>query len=93
MARMIRKQVYLDDRQELILKQMAALTGRTESQLIRDAIDLKFDPDSARSRRIRAALDAIAVGERMADAVDPKAGSAWPGRDVLYDPPRGMPKK
>jgi len=93
MARMVRKQVYLDDRQEVILKQMSALTGRTESQLIRDAIDLRFDPDSARSHRIRAALEAIAVGERMAGTVGPDAGPAWSGRDALYEPPRGMPKK
>lgn len=94
MARMVRKQFYIDDRQDLMLKKAAALTGRTESQLIRDAIDQLYDPDYARARRVKAVEEAIAIGERMAGVAEARGitGPAWPGRDALYEPPRGMPK-
>jgi hypothetical protein len=39
MSRMVRKQVYLDRRQDEILKAKAAETGPTESELIRRAIE------------------------------------------------------
>jgi hypothetical protein len=48
---MVRKQVYLDPRQDELLKAAAAASGKTESQLIRDAIDDAYDPDAARRRR------------------------------------------
>jgi hypothetical protein len=91
---MVRKQFYIDDRQDLMLKKAAALTGRTESQLIRDAIDQLYDPDYARARRVKAVGEAIAIGERMAGVAEARGiiGPAWPGRETLYQPPRGMPK-
>ncbi|MBA4370896.1 MAG: hypothetical protein C0418_04885 [Coriobacteriaceae bacterium] len=47
MARMVRKQVYIDERQDALLKERAELTGRTESELIRRAIDEAYDPMAA----------------------------------------------
>lgn len=37
--RMVRKQVYIEERQERALKELAKKTGRAEAELIRDAID------------------------------------------------------
>jgi hypothetical protein len=39
MAKMIRKQVYIEPRQEALLKQLVRETGVTEAELIRQAID------------------------------------------------------
>lgn len=39
MARRLRKQIYLDPRQELALKRQAAETGASEAEIIRQAID------------------------------------------------------
>jgi hypothetical protein len=39
MTRMVRKQVYIEPRQEALLKQLARETGATEADLIRQAID------------------------------------------------------
>jgi hypothetical protein len=38
-AQMVRKQVYIEPRQEAILKQLARLLGITEAEVIRRAID------------------------------------------------------
>jgi hypothetical protein len=39
MAKMVRKQVYIEPRQETLLKQLVRETGATEAELIRQAID------------------------------------------------------
>jgi len=39
MAKMVRKQVYIEPRQEALLKQLTQETGATEAELIRQAID------------------------------------------------------
>jgi hypothetical protein len=39
MAKMVRKQLYIEPRQEALLKQLVRETGVTESELIRQAID------------------------------------------------------
>jgi len=94
MARMVRKQVYIDEWQEAVLKQKAAVTGRTESQLIRDAINAAYDIDHLRERRVKAVEEMIAIADSMAGVAEARGitGPAWPGRAALYEPPRGMPK-
>jgi hypothetical protein len=39
MTRMMRKQVYIEPRQEALLKRLARETGATEAEIIRQAID------------------------------------------------------
>ncbi len=39
MTRMVRKQVYIEPRQEALLKRLVRETGATEADLIRQAID------------------------------------------------------
>jgi antitoxin ParD1/3/4 len=39
MPTMIRKQVYIRPKQERLLKRLARKTGKTEAEIIRDAID------------------------------------------------------
>lgn len=94
MARMVRKQINIEERQVEILKTWMRRTGRSESDLIRQAIDDAYDPETADARR-REAYEAWKRGREEARARSRAAGiePAWPGRDALYDPPRGMPKK
>ena len=39
MTRMVRKQVYIEPRQEALLKRLVRETGATEAEIIRQAID------------------------------------------------------
>lgn len=41
MTKMVRKQVYIESRQEGMLKRLARETGATEAEIIRQAIDLQ----------------------------------------------------
>lgn len=94
MVRMVRKQVYIDDRQERLLKEQAALTGRTESDLIREAIDAAYDGELEQARCAVALRRLFEIGdEAMEELKDkPLEGPVWPGRAALYEPSRHMPK-
>ena len=50
MGVMVRKQVYIEPRQEEMLKQAAAETGMTEAEIVRQALDL-WDERVAQHRR------------------------------------------
>lgn len=54
MSGRIRKQVYLDPQQEARLKQLAAETGLTEAELIRQALDRGLPPLAAGRRNRQA---------------------------------------
>ena len=66
MTRMVRKQLYIDERQDALLKAESARTGETESALIRRAIDSAYDPEAARIEgearvaRFNSAVEALA---------------------------------
>ena len=85
MARMVRKQVYLDPRQDELLKAAAARTGKTESALIREAIDDAFDIDAVRLDR-QAALDRWTKDtEEFARRIAEMGGIEPWTRDGLYE--------
>jgi len=52
---MVRKQLYLEPDQERRLKALAATHGRTEAQIMRDALDRFPDPASTEVARLIAA--------------------------------------
>lgn len=69
MDQMIRKQIYLGKRQDLLLKRLSKARGISEAELIRRALDREFnqaeprrsprDPQAwARARRVMLALQA-----------------------------------
>ena len=67
MARMVRKQIYIEESHDRLLKEKAVMTGLTESELVRRAIVEVYDAGAAqRAREIRlqrfdAAFDALAA--------------------------------
>lgn len=84
MARMIRKQVYIDARRERLLKRQARQLGVTEAELIRRGIDLLDSAPVVRPMRERDLRDYEAlVRERMKMRV-PQTGRAWT-REELYE--------
>jgi hypothetical protein len=83
---MIRKQVYIEERQDRSLKRRAKELGLTEAELIRQGIDaLDRQPRSEpRARR----LEALAESERVVRARRrmrvPQTGRGWT-REELYE--------
>jgi hypothetical protein len=83
---MVRKQVYLDTRQDGLLKKAARETGKTESQLIRDAIDDAYDPDAARRRREAVAEEWHRGNEEFARWISERGGiGPWKREDLYRD--------
>lgn len=96
MARMVRKQINIEERQDEILKREARMSGRSESELIRKAIDDVYAPEVAAERR-RVAIEAWErstekVHQRMRE-LGPAAGPVWEGREAIYRNSRGTIKK
>jgi hypothetical protein len=85
MARMRRKQIYIEERQEILLRRLAKRHGLSEAELIRQAVDRE-----ARASRLapltaaRTALaDFIEFGKSRT-AAPGSAGRTW-RRENLYD--------
>ena len=63
---MVRKQVYIEDRQQAHIKRLARRRGVTEAQVIRQAIDGQADVSENRGRLDPAARDeALALMRRL----------------------------
>jgi hypothetical protein len=86
MSGMVRKQIYIHQRQEAQLKRLARLRGTSEAKIIREAIDRETAAGSnPRIGDSRAALDEIL---RFALARQDQPGSGEPyrwNRQEIYD--------
>ena len=51
---MIRKQFYIEPRQERLLKKFAKKTGKTEAEIIRQAIDEHVEEEQREADRLKA---------------------------------------
>jgi len=89
MARMVRKQVYIEERQERQLKRRARELGVSEAELIRQGIDrigsLSFLPRREEAWRAAKSL----IRQRMKIRVR-QTGRAW-RREELYEQRLGPP--
>ena len=54
MSTMIRKQFYIEPRQERLLKRIAKKTGKTEAEIIREAIDRHAEETERAQSRLEA---------------------------------------
>ena len=89
MARMVRKQLYLDDAQEASLKHYARERGVTEADLMRQALDA-FLAGIAREER-DAAWGRIEAFSKKRAAMGPVPGTRDWTREGLYDRPKDKP--
>ena len=82
---MVRKQIYIEDRQEALLKRLSARLRISEAQLIRQGIDRCVEGEIPRERRLKAWKEIQAfIGRRMAQGTAPQSSRAWT-RQELYD--------
>ena len=84
MSRMIRKQVYIEPRQEELLKRRARELGISEAELIRRGIDQISQVPIALAPYQRAWEEAKAFIEQRMQMNVPQTGRSWT-RDELYD--------
>jgi hypothetical protein len=83
-ARMVRKQVYLEARQDAWLKRRAAELGVTEAELIRRGLDRLGRAPEAWPPDPGAWAEARAEIVRRLEMTAPQTGRAWT-RDELYE--------
>jgi hypothetical protein len=86
MARMVRKQIYITEEQERLLKQRARERAKTEADLVREGLDLILRPEDEQARlqawaRVKEFLDERALIEA------PQTPRTWT-REELYDRPK-----
>jgi hypothetical protein len=85
MAGMIRKQVYLERRQDRELKRLARRTKKTESELIRAGVDRLIEAETAERRRQQAIAEHEAfIDQRMAKGPLPGTRD-WTREDIYND--------
>ncbi len=85
MTTMIRKQVYLESRQNAQIKQLAEERGTTEAEIIRTAVDLLLG-ETARLHRAQAAWEqaqALMEARAVEGAAFLREERGW-NRDELY---------
>ncbi|MCL4466221.1 MAG: hypothetical protein M1389_09365 [Chloroflexi bacterium] len=83
MERMIRKQVYLEPAQEARLKRVAELTGQSEAELIRRALDQQIATLSVRRNQHAWEAEKAYIQKRIRRGRLP-GGRTWT-RDELHD--------
>ena len=74
---MVRKQVYIEPRQERLLKRRARALGVTEAALIREGIELLDSARPAGASRERAMKELFAVIEERTRMRVPQTGRGW----------------
>ena len=84
MAQKIRKQIYIDQRQERKLKRLSEKTGASQAEIIRLAIDSHFALSGKSSTDIRA-WDVERVFIRQLIAMDPVDGTSMWKREGLHE--------
>ncbi len=84
MAQMIRKQVYIEPRQDAILKGLARRLGVSEAEVIRQAIDRQAPAVPVGVRDLQAwEREKVFIAERM--AAGPVSSTRRWSRDAIYE--------
>ncbi len=83
-ARMIRKQIYIEQRQERLLKRRARELRLTEAELIRRSIDAAASPLPPLPRSKEAWKEILAYVRRHRSMDVPQTGRRWT-REELYE--------
>ena len=83
---MVRKQIYIEERQEALLKRLSQRMGISEAELIRRGIDQCAQAEVKRQRRLKAweEMKDFILRERVAQEPVKEAPRTWK-REDLYD--------
>jgi hypothetical protein len=82
---MIRKQIYIESRQQAILKEQARTLGTTEAELIRQAIDRQMTSVRLGARDLKAwEREKTFIAKRMAKGPAP-GGRRWKREDAYEE--------
>jgi len=84
MSVMVRKQVYIEPRQDEMLKRAAAETGMTEAEIVRRALDL-WDERVAQHRRVQEIWEEERAFIESLIAQGPVPGGRTWTREELYE--------
>ena len=85
MGTMVRKQVYIEPRQDELLKRIASATGATEAEIIRQAIDQYAAQALTRARRLDAWKRQRAFIQELIDQGPIEGGGRTWRRSDAYD--------
>lgn len=83
MSRMVRKQIYIEPRQDELLKRRARELGVTESDLIRSAIDQIGLATPAMPLDLGAWEEAKALIRQRMEMTVPQTGRTWTREELL----------
>ena len=82
---MIRKQLYFEPRQDRALKRLARQNGKTEAEIVRQALDRLVEDTVRDKERLKAWEETKEfIRQRMAKGPVPGGGRTWK-REDLYD--------
>jgi hypothetical protein len=89
MSQLVRKQVYIEKRQDALLKRQAKLRGMSEAALIREAIDRQLT-QAASSKPLHPDQEAWAEALKFMQALRdrgplPKQGRTWKREDAYEE--------
>jgi hypothetical protein len=84
MPQMVRKQIYIQSRQEMLLKQLSKELGLTEAELIRRGLDQGLGAGVERSYDPSAWTEAKGFIKRLVAKGPVRGGRCWK-REDLYD--------
>lgn len=82
--KMIRKQVYIEPRQEILIKRLVRETGATEAEIIRQALDFRLASPLSPRRNLNAWQEERAFIDRLIQK-GPVAGERRWRREELYE--------
>jgi hypothetical protein len=86
MSDMVRKQIYIEKRQQLALQHRARITGQSESELVRQAIDRELLGTELPNRPDPRAWDEVLKFIQELSARKPAGGEPYQfNRDELYE--------
>ncbi|MGD2158378.1 MAG: hypothetical protein PVG14_08360 [Anaerolineales bacterium] len=84
MTDMVRKQVYIEPRQDKLLKRWAEETGETEAEIFRQALDRWFTSEQQRREAQSAWEQVLAFIQDRANLGSVSGGRSWT-REELYE--------
>lgn len=85
MSRMVRKQIYIESRQDTTLKKQAKIFGITEAEIIRQAIDRQMASVRLDVRDLKAwEREKIFIAKRMAKG-PVSGGRRWKRKDAYEE--------